>query len=200
MNIVFFAIASLAFSVAGWNQLHWVSTSGSPSPMETLTKAMVQSAADSMALFLAINTSSVTLLPTGVIALRAAAGSSDPAGILPTTLFATMCSKIVAIVVAKLYARAFIKDRPVEAVGARLDLAHDNDESGQEVTADAGAYPTWVSAMALIALAGCVPLAVIWGKWISPWVIPGLMLGFLTFGFVRRVRVATLLQRLSLQM
>jgi len=111
-----------------------------------------------------------------------------------------MCSKIVAIVVAKLYARAFIKDSPVKAVVARPDLAHDNDESGQEIIADAGAYPTWVSAMALIALAGCIPLAVIWGKWISPWVIPGLMLGFLTFGFVRRVRVATLLQRLSLQM
>ena len=37
-------------------------------------------ASDAMVLFLAINTSSVTLLPTGVIALRAAAGSSDPAG------------------------------------------------------------------------------------------------------------------------
>jgi spore maturation protein SpmA len=49
-------------------------------------------ATDSMALFLAINTSSVTLLPTGVIALRASAGSADPAGILPTTLFATICS------------------------------------------------------------------------------------------------------------
>ncbi|MCK7504126.1 MAG: hypothetical protein MZV70_08525 [Desulfobacterales bacterium] len=49
-------------------------------------------ATDAMALFLAINTSSVTLLPTGVIALRAAAGSADPAAILPTTLFATACS------------------------------------------------------------------------------------------------------------
>lgn len=44
-------------------------------------------ASDAMVLFLAINTSSVTLLPTGVIALRAAAGSLDPAGIIPTTLF-----------------------------------------------------------------------------------------------------------------
>jgi spore maturation protein SpmA len=35
-------------------------------------------ATNAMALFLAVNTSSVTLLPTGVIALRAAAGSSDP--------------------------------------------------------------------------------------------------------------------------
>lgn len=51
----------------------------------------------------AINTSSVTLLPTGVIALRAAAGSSDPAGILPTTLFATTCSTITAILAACAY-------------------------------------------------------------------------------------------------
>ncbi len=57
-------------------------------------------ATNAMALFLAINTSSVTLLPTGVIALRAAAGSADPAGILPTTLFATICSTTVAILVA----------------------------------------------------------------------------------------------------
>src|SRR3546814_14446720 len=54
-------------------------------------------ATDAMALFLAINTSSVTLLPTGVIALRAAAGSADPAGILPTTLFATACPTGVPI-------------------------------------------------------------------------------------------------------
>ena len=44
-------------------------------------------ASDSMALFLAINTSSVTLLPTGVIALRASAGSADPAAILPTKAY-----------------------------------------------------------------------------------------------------------------
>ena len=37
----------------------------------------------------------------GVIALRAAAGSANPAGILPTTLFATFCSTVVAIVLAK---------------------------------------------------------------------------------------------------
>ena len=49
-------------------------------------------ATNAMVMFLAINTSSVTLLPTGVIALRAAAGSNDPAGILPTTLIATLAS------------------------------------------------------------------------------------------------------------
>ena len=60
-------------------------------------------ATDAMALFLAINTSNVTLLPTGVIALRAAAGSADPAGILPTTLFATLCSTLTAVIAARLY-------------------------------------------------------------------------------------------------
>ena len=51
---------------------------------------------NAMALFLSMNTSSVTLLPTGVIALRVAAGSQDPAGILPTTLFATCVSTVAA--------------------------------------------------------------------------------------------------------
>jgi hypothetical protein len=41
-------------------------------------------ATDSMALLLAINTSSLTPLPTGVNALMAAPGSAAPAGILPT--------------------------------------------------------------------------------------------------------------------
>lgn len=58
-----------------------------------------------MALFLAISTSSVTLLPTGVIAIRASIGSLDPATIVPTTLFATICSTTVAIIVAKLCQR-----------------------------------------------------------------------------------------------
>ncbi|MBF0285241.1 MAG: spore maturation protein, partial [Magnetococcales bacterium] len=57
-------------------------------------------ATNAMALFLAINTSSVTLLPTGVIALRAAYGSQNPAAILPTTLFATICSTAAAILTA----------------------------------------------------------------------------------------------------
>ena len=46
-------------------------------------------ATDAMVLFVAINTAGITLLPTSVIALRAAAGSTNPAGILPTTLFAS---------------------------------------------------------------------------------------------------------------
>ena len=75
-------------------------------------------ASNSMALFLAINTSSVTLLPTAVIALRAAAGSADPAGILPTTLFASICGTIAAVIAAMSLARFFPAGAPDP--GARL--------------------------------------------------------------------------------
>jgi spore maturation protein SpmA len=144
-------------------------------------------ATDSMALFLAINTSNVTLLPTGVIALRAAAGSVDPAGILPTTLFATVFSTVAAICAAKMYSRIpmFRKTRPPENdVG---DERPPNPED--ELLGDTGVYPTWVSAVAMVVLLALIPATIFFGRSISPWIIPGLMLGFLTFGVVRRVRI-----------
>jgi spore maturation protein A len=58
-------------------------------------------ATNSQALFVAINTASLQLVPTTVIALRASAHSHDPAEILLPTLAATFCSLVVAIVVAK---------------------------------------------------------------------------------------------------
>jgi len=61
-------------------------------------------ATNAMCLFLAINTSSVTLLPLGVIAVRAAAGSAHPAAILIPGLLATICSTSVAIIAAKFLA------------------------------------------------------------------------------------------------
>ncbi|MFA6465487.1 MAG: nucleoside recognition domain-containing protein, partial [Desulfurivibrionaceae bacterium] len=59
-------------------------------------------ATNAMCLFLAINTSSVTILPLGVITVRAAAGSASPASIFIPTLIATSCSTLVAIVMAKI--------------------------------------------------------------------------------------------------
>jgi spore maturation protein SpmB len=143
-----------------------------------------------MALFLAINTSSVTLLPTGVIALRAAAGSADPAGILPTTLFATICSTLVAIVAAKLYGRVFPENnfqKPEDDKEKEEDRAAEPMAgSPEDMTA---AYPLWVSLSAIGVLCAMIPLAVKYGKGLSPWIIPGLMVGFLAFGVVRRVKV-----------
>lgn len=147
-------------------------------------------ATDPMVLFLAINTSSVTLLPTGVIALRAAAGSHDPAGILPTTLVATIASTAVAIMAAKWYRRLvpFSAAAAVIDDGARTTTAADPDpDSPLQECGDA--YPTWVSVVALGVLAGLVPLTILFGQAISPWIIPLLTIGFLIFGLVRRVPV-----------
>lgn len=58
-------------------------------------------ATNAMCLFLAINTSSVTILPLGVIAIRSAAGCTYPAGILLPTMLSTICSTIAAIIAAK---------------------------------------------------------------------------------------------------
>lgn len=145
-------------------------------------------ATDAMALFLAINTSSVTLLPTGVIALRAAAGSADPAGILPTTLLATMASTTAAIAAAKFYRRFFpvTKEPPVSA--AKKPLTNDVSDA-ETLAASPDGYPLWVSLLALGGVAALIPLAVFFGREFSPWILPGLMVFFLGFGFIRRVRV-----------
>jgi spore maturation protein SpmA len=146
-------------------------------------------ATNSMALFLAINTSSVTLLPTGVIALRAAAGSSDPAGILPTTLFASICGTIAAIAVAMWLSRRFPVG-PADPAAADIDRPWLQEDSGREaLLPGAGGYPLWVSLLALAAMVALIPITIAWGRAISPWIVPGLMVGFLAFGALRGVRV-----------
>ena len=146
-------------------------------------------ATDAMVLFLAINTSNVTLLPTGVIALRAAAGSHDPAGILPTTLFATVFSTIIAIFAAKIYGKLpfFFQTRP-EKSGASEDLGGTADADALTQETEKG-YPLWVSGIAMVILISLIPVTVLFGRTISPWIIPGLMVGFLAFGVLRKVPV-----------
>ncbi len=160
-------------------------------------------ATNAMVLFLAINTSSITILPTGVIALRAAAGSTDPAAIVPTTLFATICSTTVAIIAAKFYQRLSpVPEMPAdltEANPAADAPAGDGDPSAADPDgsglgegwqeAETGAYPTWVSVCVLGFIVALIPITVLWGRSISPWIIPGLMLALLSFGYARGVRV-----------
>jgi spore maturation protein A len=62
-------------------------------------------ASDSMCMFLAINTSSLQLVPAGAIALLAAGGSSDPTIIVLPAILATFVSTITGIVAAKLLSR-----------------------------------------------------------------------------------------------
>jgi spore maturation protein A len=64
-------------------------------------------ATNAQVLFLAINTASIQLVPTTVIALRVAAHSVNPFGIQLPTLASTACALTVAIIAAKLLERVW---------------------------------------------------------------------------------------------
>ena len=149
-------------------------------------------ATNAMALFLAVNTSSVTLLPTGVIALRAAAGSAEPAAILPTTLFATICSTTAAIIAAKTLQRVWMvkpNQAAIEAPEGRGTAPDMLENANALTTQTAQGYPTWVSLLALGAIIALIPVTIFFGQAISPWIIPALVVVLLSFGVIRRVPV-----------
>lgn len=147
-------------------------------------------ATNAMALFLAINTSSVTLLPTGVIALRAAAGSNDPAGILPTTLFATVISTTIAITMCLILRRRWATAEDVTPAEDIVDLEAEAQYSGDALPDEAeDSYPAWISAVALLTIAALIPITIVYGRTISPWIIPGLTVALLGFGVAKKVRV-----------
>jgi spore maturation protein SpmA len=62
-------------------------------------------ASNAMCTFLAINTSSVQLIPATAIAILAAAGSTRPTAIVGTAFFATLCAATVAVLSAKFFER-----------------------------------------------------------------------------------------------
>ncbi len=62
-------------------------------------------ATDDMCMFLAINTSSLQIIPAGAIALLAAGGSSDPTAIVFPALAATTVSTITGVVAARALSR-----------------------------------------------------------------------------------------------
>jgi spore maturation protein SpmA len=62
-------------------------------------------ASNAMCTFLAINTSSVQLIPATAIAILAAAGSARPTVIVGTAFFATLCAATVAVLSAKFFER-----------------------------------------------------------------------------------------------
>jgi spore maturation protein A len=73
-------------------------------------------ATNEMCMFLAINTSSLQLVPAGAIALLAAGGSSDPTVIVFPAIIATICSTVMGVTAAKLLSRMrrFGKDQQIE--------------------------------------------------------------------------------------
>jgi len=96
---------------------------------------------------------------------------------------------VVAVVSAKLLGRLWRKGAPAPADATAAPDAPVDPPAPEPVEPAAAAYPAWVSALALAGVAALVPLTVFYGKALSPWIMPGLMVGFLVFGAARRVRV-----------
>lgn len=135
-------------------------------------------ASNAQALFLALNTASVTILPTSVIALRAASGSSNPAAVVAPTLAATLISAVVAVMAAKLLAPAF----PLPPAAA--ESADDSDAPALPAP-----LPGWMTALCMAAILGLIPLMTLYGQSLGHWIVPVLMVSLLGWGLVRRVRV-----------
>lgn len=62
-----------------------------------------ETASDAMCTLLAINTASITLIPTTVIAVRMQAHSTHPTSIVGTTLVATLLGTIAAVLLDKVF-------------------------------------------------------------------------------------------------
>ena len=167
-------------------------------------------ATNSMVLFLAINTSSLSLFPTGVIGLRASLGSHSPASIFLTTLVATSISTTVAVVVAKIYIAFTSSAVPVAAAaasGTAATVAHEVDERVAEaVTALAAESPPVRRSQKLWGwtLVCGVALAFAWAVWMraqsdgwftalrgasSQWMLLVLIATFILYGVIRGVKV-----------
>lgn len=70
-----------------------------------------KSATPAMCTLLAINTSSITIIPTTIIAIRLSYGSANPTEIVGTTLLATMVATVAAIMADRWYRSRELKNQ-----------------------------------------------------------------------------------------
>ena len=134
-------------------------------------------ATNAMVLFLAINTSGLALLPTGIIGLRALKGSADAAAIFPTTLLATAASTVVGISAAILLSRIPVFAKTSPAPAQPRERAPFNPLS------------LLPFGLAMMGLVGLVTVVYAFGEAASQWIMPVLIFGMLLIGVVRGVKV-----------
>lgn len=114
------AMGAMVLNIAA----NWLGLSNAATPfglkaMEELQKLNPQkdTATNAMVMFLGVNTASITLIPATMIGLRVAMGSTNPAEIIGTTIFASTCATTTAVIAVKLLGklRTFRKDDPSRA-------------------------------------------------------------------------------------
>ncbi|MFZ5516643.1 MAG: nucleoside recognition domain-containing protein [Candidatus Zhuqueibacterota bacterium] len=127
------AMGSMVLNIAA----NWLGLSNAATPlglkaMEELQKLnpTKDTASNSMATFLALNTGSITLIPATVIGVRVTLGSANPAEIIGTTIFASSCATVVAVIAAKVLQRLpvfRINEAPKDKA-----IAQDNAQAEEE--------------------------------------------------------------------
>ena len=113
-------------------------------------------ATNAMCTFLAINTSSIQLIPATTVALLAAAGSREPTAIIGTSFIATLFSTAVAIIVVKVFEKLpmFALPPAAASVPARSD-SDASEENGDSVLLDPET-PLQGWAQGLLAVMACL--------------------------------------------
>ena len=118
-------------------------------------------ASNAMCTFLALNTSSVQLIPASAVAILAAAGSVQPTAIIGTALIATICSTAVGLIAVKTLEKLpFYKLPPVTAAD---EAAKHKEDAEQPDTLSAPAPDPlgWRSRL-LLSIFGVFFLYLVW--------------------------------------
>ena len=165
-------------------------------------------ATNAMALFLAINTSALAILPSGVVSMRASVGSEDAVGIFFPTWFASGCATVVGVTAAVLLSRMTVYQRtepapapevpanPAPGGGAAPDAApgHDAPEALEPLPGR-----RWIGRLFWLVLAVLLgrfvwqqrtdPPFELFGAITSAWMLPMVVAVLVTYGWTRGVRV-----------
>ncbi len=158
--------------------------------MEDLDKLNTNkgTATNAMCTFLVINTASFALMPTTAIALRAAAGSSDPTIIIGTTMFGSFFATVVGITLAKIFEKFPIPLKELPSIAAR-NMRLITTVLGGLIAFAAMAYFGVLSAIgSLFSFIDVALLKTIVG-YISILAIPTLILTFVTLGAIKKVKI-----------
>ncbi len=118
---------------------NWLGLSNAATPlglkaMEELQKLndKKDTATNAMATFLALNTGSITLIPATIIGVRVTLGSKDPAEIIGTTIFASVCATIFAVSATKLLQRLPIFKMENAGDNSAANKDNSNDSTSKE--------------------------------------------------------------------
>lgn len=95
-------------------------------------------ATNAMVMFLALNTSALALLPTGVMSIRASKDSANPAAIMITTWVASGCATVIAIMAAWMLSKRY----PEAPAPSESDAAPSSDATDPEPAASASSAAT----------------------------------------------------------